>query len=148
MVAGAGAVGSIVGTYPEIGTEARLPTTVVLRIATSPPWWPMPNVIGLGDDDAILALESSGLKVSEVRYERLSGLPPYQVAAQQPLAGDSVDVNTYVRIMINLPPENASPDPGAGAGGVQLLGDDLDTAPGADSADPADADAPGRRGRN
>jgi serine/threonine-protein kinase len=107
-VAGAGPVGSIVETVPEVGTEVRFPAVVVLRISISPPYWFMPDVTGMGEDAAILTLESTGLKVSEVRYDRVSGFLPYQVAVQQPLAGDSVDVNTFVRVLISLPTE----DPG------------------------------------
>lgn len=143
---GEGAVGTIVGVTPEVGTPSVLPAVVVLRVAISPPFWYMPNVIGLPEDSAVVALESTGLKVSEVRYETIAGLPPYQVAAQLPLAGDSVDLNTYVRVLVGLPAvesleENRS---AGGAGPTEEASPDPVSAPVREDASNASPTAPAR----
>lgn len=100
---GAGPVGTVVEIVPVAGTPAPLPATVVVRVATSPAFWYMPDVVGMQEDSAVVALESTGLTVAELRYESIAGLPPYRVAAQLPLPGDSVDVDTRVRVLVSLP---------------------------------------------
>lgn len=124
---GGGPVGTVVEILPTAGTAAPLPAVVVLRVATSPAFWYMPDVVGLSEDSAVIALESTGLKVSELRYESIAGLPPYRVAAQLPLPGDSVDVNSFVRVLVSLPVVES---PGGGpVDGEESVGEPAPAAP-------------------
>lgn len=124
---GEAAPGEVVEVNPPTGTPLEIPDTVVLRIGALPPFVWMPQVIGLSEDSARATLESAGLRVTEVMYDNDPEVEPYQVIAQDPLPGDSVDSGGAVRLRVTMPgvdrPTSRRGDSDEPDGSVLLNGD-------------------------
>lgn len=95
--------GEVIGVDPPPGTRLLLPDTVVLRVGAQAPYLWMPDVVGLSEDSARVTLELAGLRVTEVMYDSDPEIVPYQVIAQEPLPGDSVDMGSSVRLRVTMP---------------------------------------------
>jgi eukaryotic-like serine/threonine-protein kinase len=93
------AAGRVIGTDPPPGTVLPVGSRVQLTVSAGPPLAAVPDVVGLLEDDARSALESTGFRVGEVIYEfRLSEIG--MVVRQFPLPGDSARVGTAVELRI------------------------------------------------
>jgi eukaryotic-like serine/threonine-protein kinase len=93
------AAGRAIGTDPPAGTMIPVQSRVRLTVSSGPPLAAVPDVVGLLEDDARGALESTGFRTGEVEYEfRVSDLG--MVVAQYPLPGDSVRLGTRVELRV------------------------------------------------
>lgn len=95
--------GEVAGVEPQAGTPIELPAEVVLYVGALPPFVFMPDLVGSSEDAAREALEAAGLVIDEVRYESVSNMTPYTVVAQEPMAGDSIDTGSAVRLRVTMP---------------------------------------------
>jgi eukaryotic-like serine/threonine-protein kinase len=93
------AAGRVVGTDPPPGTVLAVHSRVRLTVSAGPPMAAVPDVVGLLEDDARDALESTGFRVREVIREfRLTDAG--MVVGQFPLPGDSARVGSGVEIRV------------------------------------------------
>ena len=101
-VDGGGDSGSVVGTSPPAGTQAKKGSTVALQISSGDSGTlPMPNVLGLDQQDAQARLASAGFTridtlVRQVQQPQFDG----RVIEQDPPAGLEVDTGVQVRLVI------------------------------------------------
>lgn len=92
--------GRVIDLDPEPGEEVALPAEVQLMISTGPPLVAMPLVLGMPRADAVAALDSMGLVVSEVeevfRFGRDQGI----VVEQEPAADTELRRGSEVRLSV------------------------------------------------
>jgi serine/threonine-protein kinase len=67
---------------------------VTITVSAGVPMVPVPNVVGMNEDQAKAALEAAGLKVDATRFIG------NKVRQQQPSAGESVEQGTSVKILV------------------------------------------------
>ncbi|NNM31830.1 MAG: PASTA domain-containing protein [Gemmatimonadetes bacterium] len=91
--------GRVVSLDPAPETRLPLPGNVVLRVSRGPPPFPMPNVMGLDEEDARRTLTALGLVISEVDT-RLSLRNPGEVLDQSPLPDSIVELGSAVRLTV------------------------------------------------
>ena len=91
--------GRVVSLEPAAETRVPLPGHVLLRVSRGPPPFPMPNVIGLDEEDARRTLTALGLLISEVET-RLSLRNPGEVLDQSPLPDSIVELGSAVRLTV------------------------------------------------
>jgi serine/threonine-protein kinase len=94
--------GRVVQVDPTPGTELPLPGSVILRVSRGPPPFPMPNVIGLDEEEARRTLTSLGLVISEVE-SRLSLRNAGEILDQSPLPDSIVELGSAVRLIVGQP---------------------------------------------
>jgi beta-lactam-binding protein with PASTA domain len=94
--------GRVVQVDPVPGTELPLPGSVILRVSRGPPPFPMPNVIGLDEEEARRTLISLGLVISEVE-SRLSLRNAGEVLDQSPPPDSIVELGSAVRLIVGQP---------------------------------------------
>lgn len=97
--------GRVIATEPVPGTMVRLPAVIQLRVSAGPPMVAVPELLGRGEDEARLALESAGLRLGDVEYQ-FDELGSYEmVVDQNPLPGDSIRMGAavHVRLVTNRP---------------------------------------------
>jgi serine/threonine-protein kinase len=71
----------------------------------------VPDVVGQSEDDARSALESAGLRVGQVTEQESADEEPGTVLEQDPAAGDRVDRDSSVDLVVATPPPDvAVPD--------------------------------------
>ena len=92
--------GEVVGLEPEAGTDVDLPFEVRLAISLGPPVVEMPLLLGRSEEEAILALDSLGLFVTEIEQNSPLGMEPGVVIEQDPPSASSVEVGSDVRLVI------------------------------------------------
>ncbi|MEZ5115545.1 MAG: Stk1 family PASTA domain-containing Ser/Thr kinase [Candidatus Nanopelagicales bacterium] len=92
------ATGLVVSANPTPGTVVKKGTTVALVISKGPPPVTVPNVVGLGADDARAKLEAAGLRVQEDQLVPVIkfGL----VYSQSPGGGDVVPAGSTITISL------------------------------------------------
>lgn len=109
--------GEVVGMEPGPGTGVTLPFEVRLAISLGPPVVEMPLLLGLGEQEAILLLESLGLFVTEIELDSLTGLEPGVVIEQDPPPASRVELGSEARLVIGdralLPVDLLRPGTGA-----------------------------------
>ena len=91
--------GQIVGIEPPPGTETTMPGSVWLAVSLGPPTFPMPNLLGYGENEARSFLYALGLTVMEVD-RRYSILNVNSVFGQDPEPNANVGVGTRVRLIV------------------------------------------------
>ena len=91
--------GRVVSLEPAPETRVPLPGSVLLQVSRGPPPFPMPNVMGLDEEDARETLTALGLVISEVE-ERLSLRNPGEVLDQSPLPDSIVELGSAVRLTV------------------------------------------------
>lgn len=91
--------GRVLQIDPAPGTELALPGAVRLEVSLGPPTLPMPDLAGLGMEEAIAVLDMLGLIVSEFDM-RYSILNVDRVFAQHPVAYTQVEAGTAVRLTV------------------------------------------------
>ncbi len=95
--------GRVIGMEPEPGMELSLPSEVVLRVSLGPPPFPMPDLVGTPEEDALALLDSLGLVLSETETRlslRFGGL----VVDQEPQADSLVELGSAVRLVVGAEP--------------------------------------------
>jgi beta-lactam-binding protein with PASTA domain len=102
----------VVITDPVSGTEVTLPATVRIGVSRGPPMVPVPDLIGLTEEDAVALLDSLGFEVSEVQTRFRFGLDQGIVVDQSPSPGTLVVRGGAVMLGVgersrpdDLPPE-------------------------------------------
>ena len=82
------AAGIVLSQDPAPGTPARHGTPVSLAVSKGPEPIPVPNVVGLEDNEAKDAIEAAGLKAEEAREEVFDrNIPEGSVVSQSPANG-------------------------------------------------------------
>jgi serine/threonine-protein kinase len=94
--------GRVVETSPPAGTTIERGSTVTLQVSRGPEQVAVPDVTGESEENARSALEGAGLRVGEVTEEE-SGEEPGTVIEQSPAAGEQVDRNSAVDLVIAAP---------------------------------------------
>jgi serine/threonine-protein kinase len=94
------AEGIVFDQDPRGGGEAKIGSVIDILISQGPDEFPMPDVLGMQEDDAVSALESRGLEVSVVR--QFTGDPGQEgeVIDQSPVAGTTVQRGDNVEITV------------------------------------------------
>lgn len=92
--------GRVVSIFPAPGTRVQLPAVVQLRVSAGPPRVAVPELAGLGEEEARAALESVGLRLGEVHYEFGGFNAQEMVVEQVPAAGDSILLGRPVEVRI------------------------------------------------
>jgi eukaryotic-like serine/threonine-protein kinase len=93
------AAGRVIGTEPAAGTVLPVQSRVQLTVSAGPPLAAVPDVVGLLEDDARSALQSTGFRVGEVIYE-FRAMDIGVVVRQFPLPGDSARVGSAVELRV------------------------------------------------
>lgn len=93
------AAGRVIVIDPAPGTELALPGEVRLEVSLGPPTLPVPDLSGLWIEEAIAALDTLGLVVSEFD-RRYSILNVDRVFAQHPAPHTQVEAGTAIRLTI------------------------------------------------
>ncbi len=91
--------GRIVAIDPPPGTETAMPGSVRLQVSLGPPTFPMPNLLGFGENEARSLLDALGLSVTEVD-RRYSILNVNRVFGQNPEPNTDVRSGTRVRLIV------------------------------------------------
>jgi serine/threonine-protein kinase len=98
---------TVLGTVPDAGQRVEPGTEVEVRVAVPPELVEVPNLFGLTEDQARQVLEADGLVLGPVVREP-SEAPVDTVFRQEPLAFDSVEPGTEVRIWVSSGPAEIS----------------------------------------
>ena len=92
--------GRVVSVTPPVDSLLALPAEVRLEVSTGPPMVVMPLVLGMEEAEAVAALDSLGLVVSEVeevfRFGRDQGI----VVEQEPAGGTELERGAAVRLAV------------------------------------------------
>jgi serine/threonine-protein kinase len=91
--------GRVVATNPAAGEEMSLPGVVRIVVSLGPPQFPMPDLLGLTEEEARILLDSLGLGVGDVGT-RFSFLRGREVIEQYPLPDSLVSAGAEVRLII------------------------------------------------
>jgi eukaryotic-like serine/threonine-protein kinase len=103
--------GRVIDTQPAAGSVVERGTTVVLRVSRGVEQVDVPDVVGNSEDNARSALEGAGLRVGEVTERESAGEEPGTVLEQDPPAGQQVDRDSAVDLVVaSAPPEVPVPD--------------------------------------
>lgn len=92
--------GRVVSVTPPVDSLLALPAEVRIEVSTGPPMVVMPLVLGMEESEAVAALDSLGLVVSEVeevfRFGRDQGI----VVEQEPAGGTELERGAAVRLAV------------------------------------------------
>ena len=91
--------GRVIGVDPPPETELPIPGRVILTVSRGPPPFPMPDLIGVEEEEARRTLAALGLVISEVET-RLSLRNPGEVLDQSPPADSIVELGSAVRLVV------------------------------------------------
>ncbi|WP_261576552.1 PASTA domain-containing protein, partial [Frankia gtarii] len=97
---GSGARGTVVATDPPAGTTSARDDTVTLTVSTGPSTVTVPEVVGLGAEDARAALRATGLTVVERVNSGPSAADAGQVDDVAPTMGTRVAARSSVTITV------------------------------------------------
>ncbi len=94
--------GSVVGTVPQAGTQAKKGSEVTLQISSGNNGQrPVPNVVGQEQNDAEQLLRDSGFtRVSTRKIQTLDQAEDGRVVAQSPAGGQNTDTGEQVQLLI------------------------------------------------
>ena len=94
------AKGTVISTQPKAGDMVKPGSIVVLTVSKGPAPVKMPDLVGhaVSDAQAVLAKQKLNVNVQRVA---LGGVPPDQVASQDPAAGATVDAGTTVTLTVS-----------------------------------------------
>ncbi|GAB3621159.1 PASTA domain-containing protein [Glutamicibacter endophyticus] len=96
--------GQIISTQPEAGTQIPRKREITLVISDGPPPVPVPEVIGLSEQEAREKLTAQGLEPTRGDYRYSSEVPAGQVAEQSPATGE-LDRGQSVTLHLSKGPE-------------------------------------------
>lgn len=92
--------GRILSVRPAEGDVVTLPGQVSVRVSLGPPAVPMPDLLGLAEEEARDVLEGLGLVVTDVEEVFRFGRDQGRVVAQDPPAGDELERGSSVRLVV------------------------------------------------
>ncbi len=98
-------IGNVIRTDPAAGTEAEFGSTVDVYVSVGSERFPVPAVVGMGEDAARRAIEDAGLTVGEVGREPDSDFEEGIVIAQSPVSGVEISADIPVDLVVSLGPE-------------------------------------------
>lgn len=99
------APGTVVSQNPPAGTPVKHGTAVSLTVSKGPQPVAVPRVVGLGQDNAVAALQAAGLQPAIADapvFDRT--IPAGSVAAQTPAAGESAPKGSTVTLTLSKGP--------------------------------------------
>jgi serine/threonine-protein kinase len=105
------AEGTFVGMSPAAGMMAVVPGVVTITLSSGPPKLLVPDLLSLPLGDAEARLRAVGFNLGRVSYDPSSPMTAGSVAAQRPVAGDSLRRGGGVSVV--LAGEDPSPPPPA-----------------------------------
>ncbi len=94
------AEGSFMGMKPAAGTMAVVPGVVTITLSAGPPKLLVPDLVSLPLGDAEARLRVLGFHLGRVSYDPSSPITPGSVAAQRPVAGDSLRRGNAVSVVL------------------------------------------------
>jgi len=89
--------GTVISQTPAKGTDLQPGRTVTIVVSKGPPEFPMPNVVGMGRDEAVAELRSLGLLVDVAIVPGHGGS---KVVFQEPASGTTVRAGDLVHIYV------------------------------------------------
>jgi len=92
--------GRILRVSPAEGEALTLPGEVALRVSLGPPTVPMPDLLGMQEEEARDSLNILGLTVSEVEEVFRFGRDQGRVVSQDPPAGEAMERGRAVRLVV------------------------------------------------
>jgi len=90
--------GQILSANPNSGTQVKRGTTIAVTVSRGPALIPVPNVVGMGADQAVATLRAAGFTV--IRHNRLGVVVFNSVYSQNPSAGTSAPRGSAITIEI------------------------------------------------
>ncbi len=96
-------VGVVIGQKPEAGSRLKPDDTVSFVVAAAPEQTKVPNVVGLGTDDAAVMLAKARLRPFEVRSYSTTAATGY-VIAQVPASGTELMPGSPVALVVSRGP--------------------------------------------
>jgi serine/threonine-protein kinase len=102
--------GTVVTQNPAANQEAEIGSTVSIVIASEPGPLTMPNVTGQTLEDASARLSEEGLGVQQSQ-EASDSVPEGRVIRTEPAAGEEVERNSTVTVVISTGPAQTTPPP-------------------------------------
>jgi len=90
--------GQIISANPNSGTQVKRGTTIAVTVSKGPSLIPVPNVVGMGADEAEVALKAAGFTV--IKHNRLGVVVFNSVYSQNPGSGTSVPRGSAITIEI------------------------------------------------
>jgi eukaryotic-like serine/threonine-protein kinase len=103
--------GRVIDTQPGPGSVIERGSTVIMRVSRGVEQVEVPDVVGESEDNARSTLEDSGLRVGRVTEKESPDEEPGTVLEQDPAAGEQVDRDTSVALVVaSEPPDVAIPD--------------------------------------
>jgi len=103
--------GTVVGQDPTSGTSVEPATAVDVTVSTQRELVAVPDVIGLEDGEALVALTSVGLRVTGAEELLAPDVPAGQVLACDPPAGTVVAIGTGIDLTIAAVPDASTTQP-------------------------------------
>lgn len=93
--------GTILEQYPKAGTMVKSGRAVKLVVSLGEKFIPVPNVAGKSVRQAMLDLETVGLKVGEIAWAFSDTIPERVVVFSYPAEGTEVSMGGHVNLMVN-----------------------------------------------
>ncbi|HEY1126850.1 MAG TPA: Stk1 family PASTA domain-containing Ser/Thr kinase, partial [Actinomycetota bacterium] len=100
-------VGDVIKQSPDPGALLDTGETVTITVGKAPKQVPVPNVVGMTEDEAKTAITDAGLKVGVVSPQPDSA-PAGQVIDQNPSADQTVDKGSTVDLVVSAGPTNVT----------------------------------------
>jgi eukaryotic-like serine/threonine-protein kinase len=100
-------VGDVIKQSPDPGALLDTGETVTITVGKAPKQVPVPNVVGMTEDEAKTAITDAGLKVGVVSSQPDSA-PAGQVIDQNPSADQTVDKGSTVDLVVSAGPTNVT----------------------------------------
>ncbi len=98
-------VGHVVNLNPQAGSELRAGTTITMTVSSGRETTAVPDVTGMGPQDAAAALQAVGLRLrSEVLEENSDTVPAGLITAQSPAASEEIAKGSEVTVTVSLGP--------------------------------------------
>ncbi|MDT7711042.1 MAG: eukaryotic-like serine/threonine-protein kinase [Pseudonocardiales bacterium] len=115
QVNGTGAAGSVVGTNPAAGTQAKKGSTVTLQLSNGTQTGTVPNVQGMSQSDALKALSAAGYTNVDTQTQDVGNRTDFdgKAVGTSPGAGSTADPNQQITLYIG----RATGGGGNGGGG-------------------------------
>jgi serine/threonine-protein kinase len=92
--------GRILSIRPAEGEILTLPGQVSVRVSLGPPAVPMPDLLGMAEEEARDVLDALGLVVTDVEEVFRFGRDQGRVVAQDPPAGEELERGSSVRLVV------------------------------------------------
>lgn len=93
--------GTVIGTDPAVGTKTAKTTEIKMKVSKGSEKIPVPNVVGMLENDAKNAIVNAGLQVSSVDTEYNENYEAGIVTRQEP-SGGKVEKGTSVSLTVSL----------------------------------------------